>query len=200
MLFCSGTEFYVRRSFYGDKVEKKTFWKAVHYFSDEWPINFWNSEMNNLTDDLETIKNDGFNSIILVIPWREFQPEMDPIAYNSYALEALDRIMVEANNLNLGVFIRLGYIWDYYQNDEYSSSDRFYQLMGRDGNARKAWLAYAEYLYNFLSKYNNFVGGFITWEDFWSTSYLPGENIDADEHLKKAEERGYHNYLEKNIR
>ena len=42
--------------------------------------------MDNLDADFRQIKEDGFDSIILVIPWREFQPDMSPIRYNQYAL------------------------------------------------------------------------------------------------------------------
>ena len=56
--------------------------KSATYYGDEWNINFWNSEMEHLHEDMQKIKEDGFNSIILLIPWREFQPGLSPIAYN----------------------------------------------------------------------------------------------------------------------
>ena len=48
--------------------------KSVTYFGDAWPINYWGTEDDNMGANFARIKADGFNSIILVIPWREFQP------------------------------------------------------------------------------------------------------------------------------
>lgn len=41
---------------------------ATHYFADEWPINFWNAEWDNLDTDLQRISSDGFNTVIVVVP------------------------------------------------------------------------------------------------------------------------------------
>ena len=57
--------------------EKSAYLKSVTYFGDEWPINYWGSEDENMSSNFAKIKEDGFNSIILVIPWREFQPETE---------------------------------------------------------------------------------------------------------------------------
>ena len=57
--------------------------KSATYYSDDWVINFWNSESKNMDAELAQIAEDGFNSIILVIPWREFQPGTNPITYNT---------------------------------------------------------------------------------------------------------------------
>lgn len=195
ILLCCVGGWYIISFLMGNGQEE--YYKAVHYFSDEWPLNFWNSELEDLSEDLEEIKRDGFNSIILVVPWREFQPEIDPISYNDYAFSALDNIVSEANKLDLNVFIRLGYVWDYYQDDKSNSRDRFNQLMS-DNGVREAWLAYAECIWDSLNEYENFRGGFITWEDFWGTSYLPNNNINLDERIKRAEELGYQEYLKSN--
>ena len=59
--------------------------KSATYYSDDWVINFWNSESGNMDQELARIAQDGFNNIILVVPWREFQPGMTPCTYNQYA-------------------------------------------------------------------------------------------------------------------
>ena len=38
--------------------------KSATYYSDEWVINFWNSESNHMEEELKQIAEDGFNSII----------------------------------------------------------------------------------------------------------------------------------------
>ncbi|MCD8121415.1 MAG: hypothetical protein LUE65_04140 [Clostridiales bacterium] len=141
------------------------YWKAATYTSDAWVINFWNTESDHMESELARIRADGFNSIILVLPWREFQPETIPVSYNSYAFRKLDRVMDAAAGQGLGVIIRLGYTWDYYEDE--SSAQRFRELL-RDAKVREAWHAYAKKIYDAVSAHGNFLGGFITWEDMWN--------------------------------
>lgn len=139
--------------------------KAATYVSDAWVSNFWNTESDNMESELAQIAADGFNSIILVIPWREFQPTMVPISYNDYAFKKFDKVMRAADAQGLGVELRIGYTWDYYGDD--ASALRFRELL-RDASARAAWKDYAGKLYQIASAYPCFYGGFITWEDFWN--------------------------------
>ena len=74
--------------------------KSATYYSDDWVVNFWNSESAHMEQELAQIAADGFNSIILVVPWREFQPRMSPASYNSYAWDKLDRVMEAAAGQN----------------------------------------------------------------------------------------------------
>lgn len=148
-----------------------SFFISAHYFADEWPLNFWNSEMDHLKNDMMQIKADGFNSIILVVPWREFQPTISPITYNSYAFDQLENIMKEAANADLGVLVRAGYIWDFYEDSDVSSAQRYYDIPG-NAQLRTAWNLYLDTLYKSLDKHDNFWGGFITWEDYWNNTYL----------------------------
>ena len=59
--------------------------RSATYYSDDWVINFWNSESVHMEEELARIAADGFNSIILAVPWREFQPETAPVMYEEYA-------------------------------------------------------------------------------------------------------------------
>ena len=84
-LFCSG---FKKASDYGNG--ENGYLKSATYYSDEWVINFWNSESSHMEEELKQIAEDGFNSIILVVPWREFQPSMNPQRYNDYAWKKFD--------------------------------------------------------------------------------------------------------------
>ena len=46
--------------------------KSVTYVSDAWVINFWNTESDHMEEELAQIAADGFNSIVLAVPWRGF--------------------------------------------------------------------------------------------------------------------------------
>ncbi len=140
--------------------------RSATYFGEEWPLNFWNSEFSFLERDMEQIRNDGFDSIILVIPWREFQPQTEPASYNEYAFRKLDQVMEAAGRAGLGVYARVGYLWDYHGDGEEDIRERFFRLMG-GGAEREAWHEYLTRIYSALSAHENFREGFLTWEDFW---------------------------------
>ena len=56
------------------RAEEAGYIRAATYTSDAWVSNFWNTESDHMEEELAQIAADGFNTIILVIPWREFQP------------------------------------------------------------------------------------------------------------------------------
>ena len=93
--------------------------KAATYVSDAWVSNFWNSESDHMDEELAQIAADGFNSIVLVVPWREFQPGVLPLSYNRYAFQKLDKVMNAARAHGLMVELRVGYVWDLKQVNEY---------------------------------------------------------------------------------
>jgi len=167
--------------------------RSATYFGDEWAANFWNSEDDHLEEELEQIADDGFNSIILVVPWREFQPQMEPFAYNSYALEKLDRVMEAAKAQGLWVSLRVGYTWDYW-NDGTDVRQRFRDVMG-DKAVLDAWDDYVSTVYERAAAHGNLYGGFITWEDFWSFTYYARSLGHTEESVRMAQFCGYTDYV-----
>lgn len=168
--------------------------KSVTYVSDAWVINFWNTESDHMEEELAQIAADGFNSIILVIPWREFQPGTNPISYNDYPFQKLDGVMRAAQQQGLWVELRVSYTWDYYGEEE--SLLRIRRLLG-DAKLRQAWLDYVKKIYDTVSVYPNYYGGFITWEDFWNymedaTGFGTGKDS-----IEEARRIGLQDYLQK---
>ncbi len=127
-------------------VERPSYWKAATYYSDDWVCNFWNSESYDMEEELRQIAADGFNSIILVVPWKEFQPETQPgqVEKSDYAYEKLERVFREAEKNGLWVFLRVGYTWDY--TGEGLDAGRYAKLL-YDENTRQMWLDYVRDLY-----------------------------------------------------
>lgn len=185
-----------KNNIYNSDFAKDGYVRSATYFADEWPINFWNSEMDNLSDDLEQIKSDGFDSIIIVIPWREFQPCVAPIEYNDYAFERLNDVMKVAAEAGLNVYARIGYIWDYYNDNNEYIQDRFLNLLG-DEKTLEAWIDYTKHLYDTLSKYNNFKDAFLTWEDFWGNLSVCDENNEQKRN-EYAKFIGYCEWIKEN--
>ncbi len=165
--------------------------RSATYYSDDWVINFWNSESSRMDEELAQIAEDGFNNIILVVPWREFQPDTSPCTYNSYAWDKLDRVMEAAADQGLSVMLRVGYTWDYYGRDNVLS--RYRGLM-YDGEVRDAWMEYVGRLYERASSHGNFCGGFITWEDFWNFTDTSASLGNKASGKKMARQCGYTEY------
>lgn len=174
------------------RAEMPGYIRAATYTSDAWVANFWNTESDHMEEELAQIAADGFNTIILVIPWREFQPSVMPLTYNPYAFEKLDQVMEAAQKQGLSVMFRLGYTWDYYEDE--GSVYRFRELLRSDA-VRNGWLAYAGRIYETGSRYSNFCGGFMTWEDFWNYAEDAGNFGRRDNSRKEAKQIGFQDYL-----
>lgn len=84
--------------------------KGTYYFQPKAAINsFWSwVDFDRTKDDFQQLRDDGFNTIILMIPWGLFQPEMQPIKYNQTAFDTLHRIINLADAHGLKVILRVG--------------------------------------------------------------------------------------------
>lgn len=169
--------------------------KSATYYSDDWVINFWNSESKNMEQELRQIREDGFNNIILVVPWREFQPGTSPCTYNDYAWEKLDRVMEAAAAQNLSVMLRVGYTWDYAGRE--NVLERYEKLL-YDESVKNAWTEYVSILYQRASAHENFCGGFLTWEDFWNFTDSSADMGKTTKGRFLAQATGYRDYAEAN--
>ena len=166
--------------------------RSATYYSDDWVINFWNSESVHMEEELARIAADGFNSIILAVPWREFQPETAPVMYEEYAWKKLERVIEAAGKQGLGVILRVGYTWDYASPESVLSR---YEGLLYDPQLKAAWLSYAERLYKQVSAYENFCGGFLTWEDFWNFTENAAGYGNGIAGRRMAKLCGYTDYL-----
>ena len=179
------------------KAETETgYLKSATYYGDDWVINFWNLEDTHLEEDMAKIKADGFNSIILAVPWREFQIDMEDRRYNQYAIDKLHRVMDAAERAGLSVLLRVGYTWDHAGNDNVLER---YQKLLYDQPVQEAWRDYVGRIYQEASRHSNFYGGFLTWEDFWNFTHVAGDLGDSEESRRLAEQTGYQDYLKETI-
>lgn len=179
------------------KDNEDVYWISAHYFADASLMNLWDSEFENIDEDFEKIKSDGFNSIILLIPWGQFQPGIGKSnLYNQDALEKLDRVMEKADEHGIGVVLRIGYTWDYYRNRGNDEIMERYEKIVYDEQTREAWLEYVERLYTVAGSHQSLWGGFICWEDFWifteKMSAISGKNEDS---LKYAQDIGFGDFF-----
>jgi hypothetical protein len=84
--------------------------KGTYYFQPRAAINnFWNAfNFEQCERDFAQLRADGFNTIILFIPWGIFQPTVKPVSYNDQAFAELDRLIRLANMSGLKVALRVG--------------------------------------------------------------------------------------------
>lgn len=138
--------------------------KAVTYFGAAWPINYWNSNVNRADADFREIREDGFNAVILVVPWGEFQPGLEPIQYNDDAYARLTKVCQAAKSQRLQVYMRVSYLWDMYPGAQMPNIERMNSLLSND-TRMPAWQQYLDRIGAATRDCAN--GSFISWEDFW---------------------------------
>lgn len=177
--------------------DNNMYWISAHYFAEASPMNLWDSEFENIDAEFEKIKSDGFNSIILIIPWRQFQPGIGKSnLYNQEALEKFDKIMSKADEHGLGVILRIGYTWDYYRNRGNDEIIERYEKIVHDQQTRDAWIEYVEKIYTIADAHQSLWGGFVCWEDFWNlTSKIKAIAGNNEDSLKYAKDMGFGKFL-----
>lgn len=168
--------------------------KAVNYFGRSWPITFWNSDLSHISADFEDIRRDGFNSIILIVPWGEFQPGVNPIRFNEDAYRRLGFVCSTAHAAGLKVFMRVSYLWDYYPGVQQPTVDRSIALIGST-SLIPAWEQY-------LAKINTATRGcseaaFISWEDFWSLILTVETLKSAEQRAAYSKQTGYSEWIDR---
>ena len=169
--------------------------KAVTYMGSEWTVNFWDSELNTMEQDFRQIREDGFNTVIIAVPWRQFQPDLNAGDLNPEAYLRLRRIMAAGEETGLRVMLRLGYTWDNFDRVR-DVSDR-YRRLRTDPKARERWLSFAKSVYGAASSFRSFSGGFMTWEDFWG--FMKETETNGSRLGRAAVSSGYRDWLKENI-
>ena len=86
--------------------------RAAHYFGLSrygWPINYLSTvELDRVDGELAQIAADGFNGIVLLVPWGEVQPRLTPHpSYSDTALSRLDALVASAKARGLEVILRV---------------------------------------------------------------------------------------------
>lgn len=170
---------------------------AASYFGEAWPVNFWSSDLSYAPQDFQQIKSNGFNAVLLVVPWGYFQPGVDPASFNQSAFTRLDMLISEAKSAGLGVLLRISYNWDTDPSDQQPGWTRFGNLF-TSSTVYNSWLSYIAKLHDNVSHYSNVWGGFISWEDFQVLISEAKGATSLSDRLALAHSVGYDSWLSKN--
>lgn len=135
------------------------------YMGDNWPKNFINAfRRENVTKDFARIRGDGFNAVVLLVSWGDFQPVFDPCCtYDERAFARLEFLIDRAREAGLDVVLRIGYGWTFHP-DAGDVGARIQRLLN-DVNARQAFLAYVARVGELARKHANVRLSFLSWED-----------------------------------
>lgn len=170
----------------------REFIKATHYFGRCSMGNFWNTFERSLVDsDFQKIKDYGFNTIILLVPWASFQPSMKPIEWNNDYFERLVFLLENAKKYNLRVVLRVGYLWE---NDKLQRSTyQRYPMIHRVDFVLDAWKKYIEKLVLVTQNYD--VDYFLCWEDFYWPVLRHPENLIKEKQIEFSRKLGFNFFL-----
>ena len=158
--------------------------RAAHFFGlsrYSWPINYLSAfQLANVDHDLAQIAGDGFNAIVLLVPWGEIQPSLGPPAvYNETALSRLQSLVASARAHDLQVILRVPYIWSMNPGQEMPNIERITALLF-DDRVRAAFFDAIRTIDRRVVRPNSNVRFvFATWEDFYGVTAIPEKTPEA---------------------
>lgn len=169
------------------------FIRAAHYFGDQWPVNFWSSfDWERVPGDMAQIRNDGFNAVILVIPWYPFSPaggaETLPF-YNAGARH----VMQAAQDAGLDIILRVSYPHDTLGDVSSAARKRCAALMMRDPDVTALWKASLQNVHRIASEFDRYRYAFFSWEDMWC-AIKDFPNTNAADRRSAAKRTGFQDH------
>jgi hypothetical protein len=140
---------------------------AAHYFGQHWPKNFISAfRRDAVAADFKQLHADGFNTVILLVSWGDFQPVIEPCCdWDERAFARLQFLLDEAAQADLHVILRVGYGWSM-QPRAGSSLQRIHQLLNTDAT-RIAFFSFIKRLGQFLTTAPHVTMTLMSWEDQW---------------------------------
>ena len=170
--------------------------RATHYWGRAWPVNFWNSfRMEDVDRDFGQIRQDGFDTIVLVVPWGEFDPGILPCCrQNPSVWQHLDKLTERAAAAGLKVVLRFGYVWSFESGIQQQDLERQIGVF-LDDRVLAAFVDHARRLNARMAKHKNFAFAFITWEDFFLQHV---SDLGISSFAGTALEKEYRGFLKRN--
>lgn len=135
------------------------------YMGGNWSKNFINGfRRENVPADFARMREDGFNAVVLLVSWGDFQPVFDPCCtYDERAFDRLEFLVEQAGEAGLDVVLRVGYGWTFHPNAG-DVGVRIHRLLN-DDKVRAAFFAYVSRLDEVERRHANVRLAFLSWED-----------------------------------
>lgn len=141
------------------------FLRAVHYFGRAHAVNFWDAaDLSEAPRHLAQIRADGFNAVIVVVPWRGFQRTLAPPTYDEASFRRLHRLLGMIAEARLKVVLRVSYPYSHDSESDGDHDERALGLFTRS-EVRAAWLDYLAKVRGVAEGFAGFQFAFFSWED-----------------------------------
>jgi len=173
--------------------------KAVHYFSSSWPKTFWEDlEYSQVDADFDQIKADGFNTIILVIPWMGFETGFeDGESEPSILYERLEWLLAKIDKAGLAYGLRLSFPHSF-DPQVGISNHKLCTSIFTNSTLREQWLRYLSRIAQRVEQHrDSFKFAFFSWEDFFCP-YVRIPNMERNQRLNMARRSDYQTWLADN--
>lgn len=165
---------------------------ATHFQPHSWAPDFWCTlNLQTLGAELADIQARGFNTVIILVPWVGFQPQVHPIQYHQEYLALFKALLNHIQTQGLLCILRVGYAHEGSIVSYPESHVRQFMVLS-DANVRAAWQDYLTTLWNIVKHYSCVLGGFLTWEDFF---FFDVVHHSLNTRLRVAKQTGYQSFL-----
>lgn len=185
---------------------KIPFIKAVTYFGRGNPLNFWYERFEDYIDaDFSRLREEGFNSLILLVPWANVQLTVHPPTYKLFVLSRIEYVMQKAVEYNLFTIFRVSYPHGFDpMNEPASGHERCRLIMDIDtsNGIQDGWLDYMSVLNGIFTKeqYNSsYLYSFTSWEDFFCLISI-GKDTPDDQRIHLSKQLGFDKFLMDNYK
>jgi len=172
--------------------------KAVYYFADAWPITFWQEfEASRIDADIQRIKRDGFNTVMLAVPWIGFETDFsaqrtksDPRLY-----QRLDLLLKKFTEASLDYILRVGYLHTLTPGVDTGKMELCLRMYS-DDHTRGQWKDYLRKLRRITKRHRKGLTAIlISWEDFWCVHNAYAQN-EEEKRRSIATQLGYGEWLQ----
>lgn len=147
-----------------------------------------------IRQELKQLRKDGFNTIIVVVPWRSFQSNQQPVEYDSFYQSQLRLVLKEAQGIGLAVLLRVAYTHQVMLEPSLNGF-RWAQAMLTDPAIEAAWLDYFAEVSRITQEFDCCIGGFISWEELWH-AFRVWQEQSGEANAAAARASGYLGYLD----
>lgn len=157
---------------------------GAHYFGRQWPKNFIGGfRREHVADDFARLRADGFNTVVLLIAWGDFQPLFEPCCgYDERAWQRLGVLLDEAERAGLGAVLRVGYGWSFHP-DAGVMGERVHRLLNSRG-VREAFFAFLDRVNTVVQQHSAVRLSLLSWEDLWLHVIDPAARPDFERYLR----------------
>ena len=144
--------------------------------------------------ELTLLREDGFNSIIVVVPWRSFQRGQQPVDYDPFYETQLRLVLAEAQRAGFAVLLRVAYTHQIMLEPGLNGL-RWAQSLLSDPVLEDAWLDYFSQISRIVQDYPCCIGGFVSWEELWH-GFRVWQEQAGEANAAAARSSGYLAYLD----